>query len=116
MSASDKKISLSEATTWTTNWRNAPSTSARAFLIPVQDLQGALTEMGNPTDPNACIRAYLGIDPSSGEEKLIIVGTEIDKSGVYRDLLPDGDGTNGNSIWDFTRPCPIFCDDQSDLN
>ena len=116
MSSSDKKISLATAVSWTTNWRSAPSSSARAFLVPVEDLQGVLAEMGNPS--TGCIRAYLGVDNTNGEEKLIIVGTKKDKSGVYRDLLPDaGDGDGDDfSIWDFSTPCPPDCDDDSALN
>ena len=115
MSDTDKKISLQQAIDWTTDYRNAPTTSARAFLIPVQDLQGVLEEMGT-TGPNACVRAYLALDPTTNEEKLVIVGTQQDRSGVYRDLLPDAAGTNGCSIWDFTRPCPSWRDDESALN
>jgi hypothetical protein len=121
MSQSDKKISLATAKSWTANWRSAPSTSARAFLIPLKDLQGAISEIqGEPGEP--CARAYLGIDPATNTEKLIIVGTrqETDKSGntVYRDMLPVSDTEigDGNSIWDFSTPCPPDCDDDSDLN
>ena len=124
MSEQDKKISLATAQTWTQEWRSVESdynshNECNAFLIPVQDLQGVLAEMGaNPGD-DACVRAYLGVDPSTNEEKLIIVGTQKDRNGVYRDLLPnaaDGDGGDGNSIWDFTKACPPMCDDRSSLN
>lgn len=69
------------------------------------------------SDPNACVRAYLAID-DTGEEKLVFVGTQQDRSGVYRDMLPTGDGVGDGEegIWDFTRPCPPNCDDDSDLN
>lgn len=113
------KITLQEAIDWTRNWRQYPSTQARAFLIPLQDLEGLLQEMSNQTgDPNACVRAYLAMD-ENGAEKLVFVGTEQDKTGVYRDLLPntlDNADDDGFSVWDFTRPCPPKCDDQSDLN
>ena len=124
MSQSDKKISLATATQWTQQWRDVESSynshnECNAFLIPIQDIQGVLAEMGpNPGD-DACVRAYPGVDPSDNTEKLIIVGTQKDRTGVYRDMLPDaadGDGGSGNSIWDFTRPCPIYCDDSSALN
>lgn len=62
MSQADKKISLTKAKTWTSNWRSNPKSDTRAFLIPVQDLQGALQEMGNPTNQEACVRVYLGVD------------------------------------------------------
>tara|TARA_B100001146_G_scaffold224848_1_gene244482 strand:+ start:22961 stop:23380 length:420 start_codon:yes stop_codon:yes gene_type:complete len=122
MSSTDKKITLSEAQSWTQQWRNDESTynahnECNAFLIPVQDLNGVLSEMGNPDDDSdACIRAYLGVDPSDNTEKLIIVGTEKDRSGVYRDLLPTSDTDTRYSIWDFTQPCPPICDPTSALN
>lgn len=125
MSQEDKKISLQTAIDWTTQWRDDESdynkyNECNAFLIPVQDLNDVLREMGNPPDSSdACVRAYLGVDPSTNTEKLIIVGTEKDESGVYRDLLPtvlnSAEG-NKNSIWDFVKPCPPNCDDKSALN
>ena len=116
MSSTDKKITLQEAINWTTNWRSAPSTSARAFLIPIQDLQGAIAEIQGQTD-SPMARAYLGID--NGVEKLVIVGTQKDRNGVYVDLLPtagEAAGTGANSIWDFSQPCPPECDPNSPLN
>lgn len=124
MSEQDKKISLTTAQAWTQEWRSVESdynkhNELNAFLIPIQDLQGVLKEMGaNPGD-DACVRAYLGVNATTNEEKLIIVGTQKDKSGVYRDMLPenadDAEG-NTNSIWDFTKRCPPNCDDSSELN
>lgn len=125
MSEKNKKISLDTAIAWTTEWRNSESdynkhNECNGFLIPVQDLNDVLAEMGNPDDSSdACVRAYLAVDPSDNTEKLVIVGTEIDETGVYRDLLPEtsnqADG-NKNSIWDFVKPCPPHCDKSSSLN
>ena len=125
MSQEDKKISLQTAIDWTTQWRSVESdynshNECNAFLIPVQDLNGVLAEMGNPdNNSDACVRAYLGVDPSDNTEKLIIVGTEKDRNGVYRDLLPTALNSaegNTNSVWDFVNPCPPQCDDKSALN
>ena len=120
MSAQDGKITLAEAISWTSNWRGAPSTSARAFLIPLVDLQGAVAEIQNQTG-SPMVRAYLASD--GGVEKLVIVGTtqETQKDGsvIYRDLLPaagEAAGAGANSIWDFTEPCPPACDPNSPLN
>ncbi|PKA84438.1 hypothetical protein ATE92_2628 [Ulvibacter sp. MAR_2010_11] len=116
MSNTDNKITLQQAINWTTNWRSSPSTSARAFLIPIEDLEGVVAEIKSQ-GAGANARAYLAID--NGVEKLIIVGTKKNASGVYVDLLPansdDVSGT-GNSIWDFTEPCPPQCDPNSPLN
>lgn len=124
MSEQDKKITLQTAIDWTQEWRSVESdynkhNELNAFLIPIQDLQGVLEEMGaNPGD-DACVRAYLGVNSHTNEEKLIIVGTKKQADGVYKDLLPavlnKAEG-NKNSVWDFTQRCPPHCDESSSLN
>ncbi|NND64287.1 MAG: hypothetical protein HKN48_13950, partial [Flavobacteriaceae bacterium] len=109
MSQADKKITLPQAIAQTTAWRSSHPNACKAFLIPIQDLQGLLAEIQGQGS-GAQARAYLAMD--GNEEKLVFVGTEEVPDGkggtYYKDLLPnDGDGDgNGNSIWDFTRPCP----------
>ena len=129
-------IPLKEAENWTKNWRTKCPNNCKAFLIPSIDLIEALEEMGvlkkkdngdytlnhvNRSD----IRAYVGIDPATSEgygEKLLIVGTKRDSDGVYRDMVPErrnksvvplkeGEG----AVYDFTRPCPNNCDQNSPL-
>lgn len=122
MSATDDKITLAEAITWTGNWRSAPSTAAKAFLIPVKDIQGVLNEIKGQGE-GAKARAYLAID-GTGAEKLVIVGTVFvpataTKKAYYKDLLPasgEAAGAGGNSIWDFTEACPVNCDEGSPLS
>jgi len=120
MSETDKKITLAQAKTWTSQWRDTPESNCRAFLLPLEDLQGAIDEIKNQGG-NPCARVYLGIDDTN-TEKLIVVGTSQESDGkggtIYRDLLPndDGYGTNGNSLWDFSKPCPPWCDANSALN
>ncbi len=120
MSQEDKKITLPEAVSWTTAWRSSHPTACRAFLIPIQDLQGLLAEIQDQGD-DAMARAYLAMDGS--EEKLIFVGTEKVDDGkggsYYKDLLPgpgDAADASGNGVWDFTEPCPPECDPGSPLN
>jgi len=128
MSQQDKKIDLATAQTWTQTWRSDESdynkhNECNAFLIPAEDLQGALEEMKNQTG-NKFIRAYLGVDTSTtpSTEKLIIVGTkpvpQKDGSIVYKDLIAGYDDAtlgSGGSIWDFSEPCPPNCDDDSPI-
>lgn len=115
MSQQDKKIDLATAISWTSQFRTAPQSSAKAFLVPVQAVQGLLSEMGNPTDSDACIRVYMGVDPTTNEQKLVLVGTQKDAKGVYRDLIPNTTGAV-YSIYDFTKACPPNCDPNSPLN
>ena len=108
-------VSLSDATTWCENWRNANPNLVKAFLIPTDDLTGVLAE--NPDK----VRAYLAIkikQDGSQEPKLIIVGTERQANGDYKDMLPAAPGSrdNGQYIFDFTTPCPLDCDPTSPLN
>ncbi|MCH2490796.1 MAG: hypothetical protein MK211_11660 [Flavobacteriales bacterium] len=131
MSSTDKKIDLATAQKWTKEWRDTESDynkhhECNAFLIPAQDVEGALAEMTGQTGQKY-LRAYLGVDNSTSPstEKLIIVGTkpQVQRDGtvVYRDIIagytPPGDAVNdgSGSIWDFTDPCPPNCDDDSPI-
>tara|TARA_R110000772_G_scaffold12536_1_gene38101 strand:+ start:33 stop:401 length:369 start_codon:yes stop_codon:yes gene_type:complete len=122
MSATDGKITLTEAIAWTGNWRKTPSTKTNAFLIPVKTIEGVLSEI-KAQGSGAKARAYLGID-DKGEETLVFVGTKFapatpKEKEYYKDLLPAANETTeagANGIWDFVEPCPPYCDDSSPLN
>mgnify|MGYP003636985256 CR=1 FL=1 len=137
----DYQIPLSEAELWTTIWRRACKDNCKAFLIHVEDLMGVMTEMGvlqktqqglykYDEGSNRDVRAYMAIDPAhgmpGGGEKILLVGTEKvpDPSGKpgqyqYKDIIDGhvllGDGDD-SGIYDFSRPCPSACDDDSPLN
>ena len=130
-------IDINDAKTWTQKWQDDNKKHAKAFLIPISDLLGCMTEMGLTITkdangnyvssiPDANLRAYMGIDVndlSNGfGEKLVIVGTvkngtiqsDIVQGGTY----PTGGGIkiNGSGAYDFTTPCPNDCDPGSPLN
>jgi hypothetical protein len=119
----DNSIPLPLAQTWVNTWRGEEGTynknnEVHGFLIPAKDLQEALDEMDGQVG-DKFVRAYLGVDPTTQTEKLIIVGTkpEVNKTGtVYRDLIDGYDGNVGGKILDFVKPCPPKCDDKSPLN
>ena len=144
MSEKDKRISLDKAIEWTGMWRDQESeynkyNECNAFLVPLQDLQDLVAEMGDQ-GPDAKVRCYLGVESKPAvpagethfEEKLILVGTKrcVDKAGnvTYVDLIDGynpqcGDATGmaeddigGGGIWDFSTPCPPDCDPNSPLN
>ncbi|WP_299015614.1 hypothetical protein [uncultured Polaribacter sp.] len=116
-------ISLEIAKDWTTRWRAMESdynahNDCRAFNIPLKDLTEVLAEEGV-----ASVRGYIGVEKQiiEGEdvfiEKLIIVG--VDANG--KDMIKSSDGVTldedgGGDIYDFTNPCPEYCDDDSVLN
>jgi hypothetical protein len=141
----DYQIPLDEAALWTTIWRAKYPNNAKAFLIPVEDLMGVLTEMGVLQELEEGIykydegikrdiRAYMAIDPHVGEkgklpeEKVLLVGTQQaieDGKLIYKDILDgkvDGqlltgyEAGGGSGVYDFTDPCPNACDDGSPLS
>jgi hypothetical protein len=95
-------ITLQQAQEWATTWRENPLHIIKAFLIPQADFVQLLAEK-NVVD----IRAYVGTD-ENGEQKLMLVGVN-DKG---QDLI---DEANNQNIYDFTQPCPDFCDLESPL-
>ncbi len=122
-------IPLKVAEAWTKEWRSResqqnPNQKCNAFLIHAEVLEAVLAEIQNQPDKKM-VRAYLGIDSATKEEKLMIVGTtpetQEDGSVIYRDLINgtvDGTelGEGGSGIWDFSKPCPPECDPNSPLN
>lgn len=108
-------IPLKQAKKWAETWRLTESwynkyNECIAFNVPLDDLKDVLKEKGIVS-----VRAYLGVD-ENGEEKLMIVG--VDK--YNKDMLSSRDGENldedSGQIYDFTRPCPTTCDQESPLN
>jgi len=126
-------ISLDEAISWTSQWRTVESTynkhnELNGFLIPASDLQQVLDEMTTQTGVKK-VRAYLGVDPTTNIEKLVLVATEPEQMGrvtVYRDLIygkVDGVGATepptsplNSGLFDFSNPCPPDCDPKSPLD
>lgn len=111
-------INLEEAQRWANRWKKKEGHynkhhKLNAFLIPKVDL---IEVLGEGID---AVRAYIGVD-DNGVEKLMIVGTKLDKeTGIYVDMISTGDTENAGlegDIYDFTRPCPSACDPDSPIN
>ena len=104
-------------------------TKTKAFFIPITDLIEAINEVnGTNYDPELGnkvdgVRAYIGVEETSPdvyEEKLMIVGVKNNK-----DILPDRKDNDSEiiamvedgagSVFDFTKPCPSYCDLNSPL-
>ena len=113
-------IKIGDAKAWTLKWQNENPKHCKAFLVPVQDLLGTLSEMGiiqisgtgaitgHYSDvQQEKVRAYMAIDPAMVSEpgfgeKLLVVGTEkttkVNKDGdiIYEDIVEDErDGSGG---------------------
>jgi hypothetical protein len=95
-------ISLETAQDWANRWKevqnNNKTPHITAFLIPGIDVSQALQP-----EKAVDVRTYLGMDETN-TPRLIIVG--VDEKG--NDLI---DEANGYYIYDFTLPCPPYCND-----
>lgn len=113
MSEKINVIDLPTAVSWAKKWRKEEGTynahhEVHAFLIPKVDLEEVLAQGVD------AVRVYLGIDEND-VEKLMIVGTEYDAAtDTYVDMVPNR--SPKGEIFDFTMPCPPFCDPESPLN
>jgi hypothetical protein len=128
-------VDIDDAIAWTKKWQRENSDHAKAFLIPIQDLLGCMTEMGLTitkdasgkyvsSDPDADLRAYIGIDEkqlaTGFGEKLVIVGT-VKNGTIHSDIVKGGDYPTekatiiGSGAFDITKPCPNNCDELSPL-
>lgn len=100
-------ISIQTAIVWATSWRQNPDENVKAFFIPKSDIIDLLLD----TDCLG-VRAYLGLEyptkKSVAIPKLMLVN--VDDNGS-----PTGKDNIDNGIFDFTKPCPTYCDVTSPL-
>jgi hypothetical protein len=100
-------IDLETARQWAGNYRDKNPDGTRGHFFGSEIIQQILSESG-------CvgIRIYYAFD-EKGEKKLLIVGVD----GEGNNLLPlDGaalDG-GGNTIADYSFPCPTYCGGEGD--
>ena len=100
---SQNTLKLSTAQEWAALYREKNPDSVIAYLIPGIDFTQLISQ-----DNVVNIRAYVGIDPETGLQKLMLVG--VDAQG--NDLISEKDK---EYIYDFTQPCPQQCDINSPL-
>jgi hypothetical protein len=133
-------ITIDQAKEWTNAWQSKNPTISKAFLIPTTDIISLFKELqvlvldshGNfiINDNNSmdvALRAYLAIGPSEekeetglDEEKLVLVGA-VAVNEEYQDQVEETENKlqvtlSGSGAFDFTKPCPKFCDPKSPLN
>lgn len=118
-------VTLDHAISGTTRWRDflnsfdksttpiPQNQKLKAFLIPIADIQ-ALAASQNAAN----VRAYLSLTatPEDGTSamRLFLVAVGEDGNDIIEPIDP-GDPTGLYTIYDFTSPCPNFCDIQSPL-
>ena len=133
-------ITIEEAKAWTNAWQTKNPTISKAFLIPITDIITLFKELkvlipdgdknfiiNDNNTLEVAIRAYLAIGPSEeeeaedqDEEKLVLVGA-VEEGGIFQDQVLESKNQLkvqlvGSGAFDFTKPCPIYCDKMSPLN
>lgn len=136
----ENRVPLEEAQARIEKWldnvtplfREDPNATPRALFIPMEDVKALLAE-----HPHADgIRVYYGIKPPvtklppsveipvSLEVCGLLVPVVQDDAGNHTDVLSgtiNEDGTvskekeDDDNIYDFTTPCPVYCDKASKL-
>jgi len=133
-------ITIDQAKNWTEAWQKQNPKISKAFLIPTTDIISLFKELNvlisdsnggyilnDNNSLDVAIRAYLAIGPSEekdeigeDEEKLVLVGA-VNVNGEFQDQVEETRNTlqvtlSGSGAFDFTRPCPRYCDPKSPLN
>lgn len=115
-------ISLQEAETLTTNWRDFISKLVppggkyiHAFYIPIADIDN-LADFHNAI----AVRAYLCLEVPDDPSTCKVVIVPIDEKGNDILSIPappseQSDMEEQSAIYDFTQPCPQACDYSSPL-
>ncbi len=100
----ENTIPLKTAQEWSSRWKEAQREGTEApitaFLIPGIDVTQVMNKR-NVVD----IRVYLGID-NNNTERLMIVGVDADGNDMI-------DEASGYYIYDFSRPCPPYCNEKA---
>lgn len=115
-------IGLDYAIQLTTNWRHflhkKMGESFRGFLIPFTDIQDILDAHKDNPDITG-VRGYMGLADENDPSTVRFIMVPVDKDG--KDILKmkfvsiDGKEESVTTIYDFTQPCPAFCDKESRL-
>ncbi len=128
-------IPLDEAVDRVTRFRNqlvknVPETNIpRAVFIPISDLLAIVNQYvtlgadGADINELSGVRAYFAVKESDMDlpDDVTAVIVPVDKQNndiIYKtsgDVLKSGDDNDDTEIYDFTQPCPSFCDTRSPL-
>ena len=112
-------IALSDACRYTRRWREAGNT-IKAFTIDTQELTDIITELGvKHMKEVKQVRVYFGIKDDN-KEALVLVGVDEFGNDITSFMKPESaakvEGEEESGTYDFTRPCPDTCDEESPLN
>ena len=118
-------VTLDSAIEDTTRWRDWMAANSvpgevqtNAFFIPMGDLLSLITQKEGLLG----VRAYVAMSEDTAPEgasslKLLLVAVNptVGSPDYGTDIIEDVPGTNCVTVYDFTSPCPKFCDSSSPL-
>ena len=124
----DHTIPVEEAVTRTTQWRNLYQETMqcpdeeilRAFFIPIEDILEIYHYYRTHSVNISGVRGYLAYNPtepiSPGVFNTDFVLCPVDLEGNDIVTAPPALGLgSGSTVYDFTQPCPTYCDTESVL-
>ena len=113
-------ISVKTASEYTANWRSVwkpflnPDNIFRAFYFSASDIKN-IAEMHNV----AGVRVYIGLEKPDDASSVKLMMVPVSANEGNPDILfligDSAETESPTSIYDFTKPCPSFCDETSPL-
>lgn len=100
-------------------FKKDPDSIPRAIYIPLKDLKQLLEAY--PEDDVKGVRVYFGLDVLPGEPVTpsalsgLMVPVLFKGDKHHDHIIEETENPNETSIYDFTTPCPVYCDKQSEL-
>ena len=123
-------VKIDDAIKATSKWRSWMSENdvpeevmTNAFFIPIGDLQALLAIVQDQYQEAIGVRAYVGMgdpNPDGGSTlKLLLVAVNPSPEPIDPDpgvdIIENIGSTDYVTVYDFTSPCPKFCDASSVL-
>lgn len=113
-------ISVKDAAGYTANWRELwgafihPENILRAFYFSLSDIKN-IADMNNV----AGVRVYVGLKDIHDASSVKLIMVPVSENEGNPDILyllgGSADPESPTTIYDFTKPCPSFCDVNSPL-
>lgn len=110
-------IGLEMAIEMTKNWRGflekKMGDSFRGFLIPFADIQNIMDI--HKDEDIIGVRGYMSLGDQNDPSTVRFIMVPVNSEGKDVLQMPKGEEDDSTTIYDFTQPCPAFCDTTSPL-
>jgi hypothetical protein len=103
-------IALSDAAELTTAFQRKFPGSAKAGMFPIE----VLLELSRQAGCHG-LRIYFGLD-KEGNVVPVLAGVDANQNDQLPAVGKAADGGEGNQLYEFSYPCPIFCGEGNALN